>query len=1312
MKPLIARLLSISSFVVCSLVAASSARGQVTPDNTLGTESSVVTPDVINGIRSAVRIDGGATRGANLFHSFQEFNVGEGLGVYFSNPTGIENILTRVTGVNVSNIQGTLGVLGNANLFLLNPNGIVFGPGARLDLGGSFLGTTANSLVFNNGFAFSATNPEAPPLLTINMPLGLQSWLNSGDIVNQSSLLAVPSGETLGLVGGGVNIDGSLFGTLGGRIELGGVAGNGVVNITPTDTGFTLDYSGVQDFRDISLSGGADAVVGGEGGGSIQVQGAAVTVTEGSSLSANTTGSGNGGEVSVNASESVEVSGSGSGLFAQVFTEATGDGGNITISTPQLKVTDDAQISIGNGGIGNGGELNIFTGQLLVEDGSQINASTFSTGNAGNVKVNATESITLMGVNAQENPSGLFATVNSLASGDGGNLTISTPQLIVTDGADVSVSTFGEGDGGNLLINATDSIEISGSGSGLVAQVEPGAMGNGGNITISTPQLIVIDNAQVSVTTFGEGNAGDLSVNASELVEVSDGNLGAQVNSGASGDGGNLTISTPQLIVTDGAQISANNSGIGNGGELNIFTGQLLVEDGSQINAGTFSTGNAGNVTVNATESITLMGADAQGNPSGLFTTVNLGASGDGGNLTISTPQLIVIDGADVSVSTFGEGDGGNLLINATDSIEISGSGSSLGAQVEPEAMGNGGNITISTPQLIVTDDAQISANNLGIGNGGELNIFTGQLFVEDGSQIAASTFSVGNAGNVTVNATESITLMGVNAQGNPSGLFAQVAPEAIGAGGNITVSTPQLTLTDDAEVSVSTFGEGDAGDLFIKATDSVEVSGSGLVAQVESEATGEGGSLTIETPQLIITDGGQVSVTTLGEGDAGDLFVNATDSVKVSGSFLVAQVESEAIGDGGSLTIETPQLIVTDGANVTVSTFGEGDAGDLFINVSDSVEVSESVVAAQVESEAIGDGGSLTISTGKLRISNQGQVSVNTFGMGDAGDLFIQANQVEIFGSASPATGILADVLENAVGKGGNITIETQQLSIADDGEVSASALIASGTAGDININGDSIFLDNQGNISTETVEGDSGNINLFSSDLRLQNNSNITTNAQNITGGNIFIDTDTLVATQNSDITANAEEGPGGSVTINAQGIFGGEFREAQTPESDITATSNLGPEFNGQVILNTPEVDPTSGLTELPASPIDAEAILANDPCAFKNDKIAGGSSFTITGRGGLRPNADDPVFGIHRTVRWRSRPDRQGNNSSQESKGTPRQSSVLLPNLNPPQQLVEATGWYRRADGVVVLTADVPNTNATSSGFPTPECQIPQ
>jgi filamentous hemagglutinin family protein len=182
---------------------------QIVPDNTPGAESSVVTPDVINGI-SSDRIDSGAPRGANLFHSFQEFNVGEGRGAYFANPAGIENILTRVTGGNASNIFGRLGVLGGANLFLLNPNGIVFGPNASLDIQGSFLATTAERIQLGDSGYFSAAEPQNSSLLSVSPGALFFSQVanQSGSIINQGNL---STGKHLTLSADNLDLQGQLL---------------------------------------------------------------------------------------------------------------------------------------------------------------------------------------------------------------------------------------------------------------------------------------------------------------------------------------------------------------------------------------------------------------------------------------------------------------------------------------------------------------------------------------------------------------------------------------------------------------------------------------------------------------------------------------------------------------------------------------------------------------------------------------------------------------------------------------------------------------------------------------------------------------------------------------------------------------------------------------------------------------------------------------------------------------------------------------------------------------------------------------------
>lgn len=255
----------------CICILSVPVKAQVIPDNSAGT---VVTPSVIKGLPSD-RIDGGTIRGTNLFHSFQEFNVGTGRGVYFTNPVGIENILNRVTGNNPSNIMGTLGVLGNADLFIINPNGIVFGPNVSLDLNGSFLASTASNLELADGTEFSAANPQPAPLLTVSVPVGL-GFTGSPGIIQvdgaghtlaaandvpsfttgagaSTTGLRVKPETTIALVGGRVDFEGGIISAPSGKIEIGSVEA-GQVKIAPDLQGFALDYTDAQNYQNIRLA--------------------------------------------------------------------------------------------------------------------------------------------------------------------------------------------------------------------------------------------------------------------------------------------------------------------------------------------------------------------------------------------------------------------------------------------------------------------------------------------------------------------------------------------------------------------------------------------------------------------------------------------------------------------------------------------------------------------------------------------------------------------------------------------------------------------------------------------------------------------------------------------------------------------------------------------------------------------------------------------------------------------------------------------------------------------------------------------------
>jgi filamentous hemagglutinin family protein len=410
-----------NKFLIGGVFASSGDRAlaQIVPDKTLGDKRSVVTPFPYLPIDL---IEGGAIRGANLFHSFREFNVDSGGSAYFITPPGIENILSRVTGGSRSEILGTLGVVESANLFLINPNGIIFGRDASLFVGGSFVATTANAIGFGNQGFFSASTPDVVPVLTVNPSALLFNQIANQPITNQSLAgLQIPANQSLLLVGGDVNLEGGQLSAQGGRVELGGLAGAGTVGL---DNNLHLSYPEEVQRADVTLNNGARVSTSGAGG-DIEVQGRRVTLTDGSYIVTNNLGSQPGGTLTVTASESVEVSGDGkvlSGLFTQTQ-EGTGAAGDLTIKT----------------------------GRLIAQNGAVVSASTFGSGQGGTLTVNASDSVELSGTGTlaegKQVPSGLFTqTEGAVAAGD---LTIETGRLIVRDGAQVSVSTRGEGAAGS-----------------------------------------------------------------------------------------------------------------------------------------------------------------------------------------------------------------------------------------------------------------------------------------------------------------------------------------------------------------------------------------------------------------------------------------------------------------------------------------------------------------------------------------------------------------------------------------------------------------------------------------------------------------------------------------------------------------------------------------------------------------------------------------------------------------------------------------------------------------------------------------------
>ncbi|MDJ0576228.1 MAG: filamentous hemagglutinin N-terminal domain-containing protein [Xenococcaceae cyanobacterium MO_234.B1] len=1123
---------------------------QIIPDETLGAESSVVTPDTIKGMESD-RISGGAVRGSNLFHSFRSFNIGEGRGGYFENPAAIENIFSRVTGSNPSEILGTLGVLGNANLFFLNPNGIIFGQNASLDVRGSFLGTTADSIVFPDGKQFSATNPEAPPLLTVNVkpPIGLQFEGREEVISNQGNLVV---GEDLTLSAGNLDLQGQL--QTGKDLTL-----------QATDT-LKIRDSATQPF--IAAAGGQLLI---QGNQSIDIF----------ALNHPDSGLFSGGDLVLRSANSV-------GGDAHYWTggsfrieQLDGRLGNLfSPFDPVIRANGDVSFNSYTGA-----SLHILAGGSVTIPGTvTITEPDAAVANSIQERVTLSDGATVVDIEGSKEP-----TLDIRA----GTTVLGTP------GITGSIAGFSE-------VPSTGATETS-------ADISIGSITNNGGVVFLTnqyqPNSVLSGGITIgSIDTSSDLGGGLVAIDSRDVITVNgliniSGTSDDPLNFNFSGDGGDVTLLAngditfvPEsgifsfgllggnITFKSGADISVTSSAIDSlsstlvpgatGGDIKVIAKSLSVTDNAELGTLTFGDAQAGSVIIQASESVSIDG-------NGFFTPVASQvvvseARGNGGNVMIETKSLLVADGAVVSASTFGKGDAGDLIVKAQ-SVEVIGVpaegqfiNTGLFNQVNPEASGNGGKVMIETEHLKVADRGQVSAATLGSGDGGTLTITTEQLLLKDGGQLSTATFSDGKAGDLMVMATE-VEVIGeseINGSSFSSGLFTSVEEKAKGKGGDLRIETGRLKVADGAEVSAATFGKGDAGDLTVTATE-VEVIGtrtngfpSTLSASVEEGSEGNGGDVTIETGRLKVADGAVVSVETSEAGRAGDII------------------------------IETGQLVVQKGATISAST-------------------------------SVGPVGSINVTANTFEATNGGQLLTSTASSSEAGNITLKVqDSITLAGAGS---GIFANTEEGSSGKGGSIFIDPGTVIIRDGAQISVNS-DGSGVSGNIDLQAGSLTLD-KGTITAETASNQGGDINLTLSDLlTLRNNSQITatagTNQAEGDGGNITIDAPFIIAfpQENNDITANASFGNGGRVEITSRGIFGIEPRDEETPLSDITASSEFGQE--GKVEINTSEIDPTRGLSNLPQETVAVEVA--------QGCQTTGGQptlEFFAIGRGGLPPSPDD-------------------------------------------------------------------------------------
>jgi|CXWL01.1.fsa_nt_gi filamentous hemagglutinin family protein len=823
------------------------------------------------GANTQYNITGGTRpgNGANLFHSFGEFGIPTSNIANFLNETALptSNILGRVTGGNPSNIFGTIQTtgFGSANLYLMNPAGIVFGLNATLNVGGSVTFTTANNFRLSDGILFNAVPGPADALLS-TAPVAAFGFLGStpGTITVQGSNLSVQPGQAINLVSGDLTIQPTEVepGTLQtARL----IAPEGQINLVSVASAGEVLASNFQPARGLTLGSmrlgqGTLVDVSGDAAGTVRILGGELVI-DNSTISADTV-NGNGTQVAVDI-------------------QATGD---LSIATELNPVITARTTGSGDAGAVQITARNIDVTAIMDDFTSLIDTHTSASGKAGDVHITATNDLTVTG-----NP---FATMLFIDSGtigpdggQGGNISLTAKNIGL---ADASMST------GDFFAN----------------QIGEEATGSAGDMLLAA-ETVNLSFSFIVTDAFLAGKGGDLTISAQDVSIVE----GALAATGVE-QAGSINISADQIMV-DASQLEVNN-GEGPSGGINLIGRVIDLKNGSTIASQTFGDEPAGNITITATERLTLSDDFTTDGPlirpTGLYTnSVGIvGTLGKAGVIAVTTPSLSITDGARIDSTSRTSGDAGAISIV---SGEIAIAGERPFSRFGETQFFLGGRDQLSSGIYSRTVGSRFCSGPCG--DGGAISVSTGFLSLAGGGQINSSTSNTGNGGNVFLQSTNSIAIAGTRADGTPSGIFSGTTRTEAGAGngGNIALSAGQsVTISDGASVSASSTGTGNAGNIAINAGQQFEMRNGSVKTEA---AQASGGNIDIQAIDRIRLVNSSISTSVLGGAGSGGNISIDPNSVILQNSQIIAQAVQ---GAGGNISIVTPLFLADAGSLVDAS--------------------------------------------------------------------------------------------------------------------------------------------------------------------------------------------------------------------------------------------------------------------------------------------------------------------------------------------------------------------------------------------------------
>ncbi|MFC5357743.1 filamentous hemagglutinin N-terminal domain-containing protein [Azospirillum himalayense] len=1124
---------------VVALLSPAVALAQIATDGTTGPRVS------LSGNLVEIGAGLGTQAGGNLFHSFDRFNVNQGQTVTFTGPGNVRNVVGRVTGGSPSAIDGTLrSTVGQADVHLINPAGMTFGPNAVVDVPASLHVGTAHEVHFADGARFSALDKSGSSFTAA--PPAAFGFLDrpTGGLKVDGARISVKPGKALSLVGGDIEVRGGATGRVeapGGSVTVASVARAGQVRLTDG----TVNAAKRGKIR---LHDRASVASSGNGGGSVRIRGDSLTIDNATVATINTGGADAKGGLDAQ-SRSLDIA---SGALISVAT-GSGQGAPISLQAGDVTLREGARvgsIAFGQGGAGpitviadrlsiegigetfstlidsqaaffaNGlaGPITIAAGSVDIHKGGAILSRTYGASKAADISLNA-GSLTMSGDSTAGVRSRIVSEGYPWATGDTGSVTLGiTGPLLLSDTAQIGSRIEGSGNASPVTVDAGTITITGGAGdvfTGLISQVTETATGIGGMVSVRAGAIDLSGPyAQIASNTFGSSRAGDVTVEA--------GRLSITGVRGVFGDFRGVFVG-----------IQANTSSGGRAGTVRVSTaGPLTITDGGEIGSNTFSAGHAGDVTVTAGSlSITGTGTSVL---TGITSNADNGSTNDAGTVRVSTTgPLSITNGGEIGSNTFTTGNAGNVIVTAG-SLSISGT--------------HGKSFTgISS-----------NANRLSSGNAGTVGVASaGALTIDQGGEIGSNGFSSGNAGDVTVWAG-SMAITGDGGQsftGISSNANRGSSPDVReGNAGTVTVGAGMLAISQGGSIASDTFGDGNAGAVTVHAG-TLAIMGipdevfTGISSNAEPGSKGDAGTVRVTTTgDLAILNGGEIGSNTFGEGDAGAVTVKP-------GSLSIHGIDGP------------PRL---------------------------------TGIGSSAEQGSGGQGGIVHVTTaGRISLTHGGQIRSTTFEKGDAGSVTVQAGQLLIDRQGVPtATGVLSSAQPGSTGDGGSVTIRAGDLLLRRDGTVSAESE-GTGTGGSVVITAtDELALDGAA-IRTQTTTANGGDITIQVGRLLDLHESAITTSVAGGTGsgGNIVIDPP-FVVLDDSRIQANAQKGNGGNITIRADQLL-------SSPATVIEASS--AESVSGTISTPAPDNTIASSLVKLPESFLGSRDLL-RDTCAGRGGRAS--------------------------------------------------------------------------------------------------------